>query len=557
WKSAIGSIYATSFDATILFPKNYYSLEQFVLHLPTGSGGNARSRRMLYNNIWSKLYEQDNQVLTAIDQVASLLQAALNGQPHPRYTRASIAGLQDVCFNGRLHSTDIRTTCTRYRKGIQLAFILREMIALQWGGEVNPDQALWKILQANPRFPWKGFRDILGLPANVTDSEVNSFFKLLASTPVRMEKYTPLHLLIENDGLEHATWDADFAQFILGLRYLKATDLTSFKEAMLDLFENYRQAYGMSDILADLFNSSRIQRKIDYVADQYVGIASKDDFVSKLAGDLLTPGNNFPHQQVVTDVHNWVPDVLLTFYGLGSMQHITTELPAKFERLYGHSLSLYAFMNNLGSIVTHLLQGVPVGQYFSRNAEMAESTFYSAIWPLFAECLWDAIRTKQPITLAEAVINYRYKKAMRIISSPDLEPISFLLRRALPELTDGPTLRGAYNQLSILRGWSRSALRTDTTGRDARSGAIIQTQAVIGAKNIDHKVKELASRLRSVHLRCLSDGLFVSEPNPGMHYLVIDGDWPVESKINLYEAGFSGIFEIGELDRLSEELGSK
>ncbi len=38
------------------------------------------------------------------------------------------------------------------------------------------------------------------------------------------------------------------------------------------------------------------------------------------------------------------------------------------------------------------------------------------------------------------------------------------------------------------------------------------------------------------------------------YYLVVDGDWQVESKINLYEAGFSDIFEITELEHLADEL---
>jgi hypothetical protein len=102
------------------------------------------------------------------------------------------------------------------------------------------------------------------------------------------------------------------------------------------------------------------------------------------------------------------------------------------------------------------------------------------------------------------------------------------------------------------------ALTTKASGLDPESGAIIQTQTVVGKKNIDHKVKELSSRIRSVHLKLADDDTFVPEPDPGVHYLVVDGDWPIESKINLYEAGFSGIFEIGELDRLSaalEQLG--
>jgi hypothetical protein len=69
-----------------------------------------------------------------------------------------------------------------------------------------------------------------------------------------------------------------------------------------------------------------------------------------------------------------------------------------------------------------------------------------------------------------------------------------------------------------------------------------------------HKVKELASRQRSINLHCDSDGNFTGETNPADCFLVIDGDWPINSKINLYESGYLGVVEIGELDQLTAAL---
>jgi hypothetical protein len=236
------------------------------------------------------------------------------------------------------------------------------------------------------------------------------------------------------------------------------------------------------------------------------------------------------------------------------MQHLATRLPALFEETQGHSLRPYAFQRDFARMIGHLISGEPAGQYFSKGTKYGEAKFYKVIWPLFAECVWEAIQGRAPLSPAQAETNYRYKKAMRIISSPDLEPIKYLFQYNLPMVTGGPTLRGCFNQLSRKRGWGDSALTTDVSGRDPRSGALIQTQAVFGGKHISDKTRELAARMRSVHLRCDDNGNFAPEPDPGTHYLVVDGDWPVESKINLYEAGFSGIFEIAELDRLAAEL---
>jgi hypothetical protein len=238
------------------------------------------------------------------------------------------------------------------------------------------------------------------------------------------------------------------------------------------------------------------------------------------------------------------------------MQHITTTLPAKFQKAVGHSLRPYGYMNDLGKIVGHLISGVRVGQHFSRGVPLDEETFYAVIWPLFAECVWMGIDGKKPLQKCDIEEAYRTKKAMRIISSPDLEPIKYLFLEQLSAMEKGPKLKGCFNQLSRLRGWSNVALTTDCTGYHAPSKSIIQTQTVVGRKHIADKTRELAGRLRSFQLDCAGNGEFVPSQDSHLHFLVVDGDWPVESKINLYEAGFDGIFEIGELSLLAETLES-
>jgi hypothetical protein len=557
WKPAVGAVMATNFDASILFPKSYSPLEKFVTALPAKIPSPPRLRRQTLNNTWENLYSTDQEVRTAIDQVVDLFQQGLSVSPHPRLGPIAVAHLQSVCFRGRQNTAKLQTTCSRYRKGIQLSFILRELISRHFGKNVNPDDALWNILTSSPRFGWNDFGELLGTASHVSDNHINAFREALAAVPVKTDKQQAIFLLNNMAGLEHADWESDFKQFILGLRTLSSDDIKSFRIALNELFANYRSAYGMTDTLSDLADPARVTRKVEYVGQNYIGIADRDEFIDKLSSDLLRPGDTPTHQKLVSDQHNWVADILLGFYDLGSMQHITTNLPSHFEISHGHSLRPYAFRNNYAALVSNLLSGVPVGQYFSNGAKFSEPQFYNAIWPLFATCLWEAIQGVLPLDPATVAVNYRYKKAMRIIASPDLEPIKFLFRRSLPMLTDGPTLRGCFNQLSRQRGWGTSALTTETSGLDPKSGVIIQTQAVIGAKNIDHKVKELAARIRSVHLRCNADGVFEPQPNPGTHYLVVDGDWPIESKINLYEAGFSGIFEIAQLDKLAAELARK
>lgn len=556
WSPANGSMLAVSFDSSILFPVDYAPLEEFVAALPERLPGNARRRRQLAVAVWEELYGRKKKVRHAVDHAAKLLNAALTATPNPRYTSAAIANLQDVCWRGRQRAVGLRPTETRYRKGLQHAFIVRELIARAFGSRIDADSSLWSILGSNPRFPRRGLRAMLSAGSSISDVDIVAFQNQLVSIPIQMESRSPIFLLNEAAGLEHAEWNPDFKRFILGLRHLKPADLSRLKAFSRDLFEGYRRTYGMDSVLDDLSDSSRITRKVQYVLSRFIGVKTKAAFVKVVAGDMLTPGKSAPHQTVAKDVHNWPADLLLGFYDLGSMQHLTTSLPARFEAAFGHSLRPYGYMNDVSRVVGGLISGLPLGQFFSKGTKLNEAAFYKGIWPLFAECLWEAIGTRMPLDAAAVEVNYRYTKAMRIISSPDLEPISFLLRNGLPSLEDGPTLRGAFNQLSVLRGWGRSALTSETSGKALHSGAIIQSQAVIGGNGgqIGHKTRELSARLRSVHLRCENNGAFVPEPNPGTHFLVIDGDWPVVNKVNLYESGYLGIYEIGELESLSTAL---
>ena len=554
FKPANGSVLAVAFDSTILFPQDYLPIEEFVALLPAKVPAGTRRKRQLYNDLWEHLNDTNKAVRRTVGVAVKLLRKSLNGPESPRYSPSVVTALQDVCWIGRQRARNLHPTETRYRKGLQHAFVIRELIARSLGTAVDGDAMLWSALAANPRFPNGNFRKVLNAGLTVRDSELEALIQLLGSIPVQMKKYEPIFLLNTKAGLNHAEWNADLKQFILGLRHLQPSDILLFQEAVRDLYAEYRNSYGIASVISDLCDPARIRRKVEYVRSKYLVLGDKTSFIDTLSNDMLTPGRLVPHQAVVQDVHNWPPDVLFEFYRLGSMQHITTALPRKFERKFGHSLRPYAYMNNLSQLVSHLMAGVAVGQFFSSGARLNESAFYDAIWPLFAECIWEAIGRRKPLDSEVVEVNHRYKKAKRIISSPDLEPIAFLFRRSMPLLADGPVLRGAFNQLSSVKGWGRAALTTATSGLDTQSGAILHTQSVIGAKHIADKTKELAARMRSIHLRCDASGNFRREPAPGSHFLVVDGDWPVESKLNLLEAGYSGIFEIAELDSLNEIL---
>jgi hypothetical protein len=553
WRPATGTMLATSFDASLLFPVAFQPLQAFATTLPgTLPKMNASARREYYNAHWDGLVSVDSLVKRHVRRCERLMREAIGTKSHPRYSAEGIAGLQDVCWRGRQLAAGSRTTQSCYRKGIQHAFIIREAIREHWGERIEVDDAFWRLMCHQPRFPLATFRTILGVSA--TTSELEGFQRTLSAIPVKMEKWCPVPLLDPIAGINTVEWNRDLSHFVESFRGLRAADRETFCQHLNELFARYLGAYGVPGVLRDLTVEGRVEKKVQYVIDRYFHLERYEEFEDALVEDMLSPYNAPPHQDVAPDDHNWPIDVLLIAFGLGSYQHLTSDLPRLFHAAAGHSIRPYGFMNVYGNLINYLMAGMPVGQAFSQGCPLSEPEFYDKVWPLLAECLWPHIHSGQPLEHGEICCRYRHKKAQRIISNSDLEPIRFLFRQSMPELEPGPTLRGAFNQLSTRRGWGRSSLTTTTSGAVPGTEAIVQTQSVFGRKHIADKTRELAARMRGVHLRAAEDDTFAPEQSPGTHYLVIDGDWPMESKINLYEAGFSGIFEIGELDRLADSL---
>src|SRR5262249_52473372 len=152
----------------------------------------------------------------------------------------------------------------------------------------------------------------------ISDVEVESLRIHLAAIPIQIEKSTPIYLVNRNAGLGHSEWNPDFKQFIIGLKRLTPELFANLKAIVNDLFNTYRQAYGINWVLADLADSQRIRKKVEYVFARYISIKDKETFINALAGDMLTPGTVPDHQRVVHDNNNWPLDIILSFYGLGS-----------------------------------------------------------------------------------------------------------------------------------------------------------------------------------------------------------------------------------------------
>jgi len=552
WKPAVSSALCVSFDGALVFPRAYAPIEALTRGLPKSLPKNSRARRELYNRTWEQLLQSSARSLEAVDEIVAMLRVLLTKRrlTLSRLSRTAVQEMQSTCFRGRTLSTTLRSTNSRYRKGIQHVFIVHEALARSVGAN-NSKNVLAKLIEQGGRLPWKKLNELSG---DRVDASLGSTWQLLAELPVQIAKGAGVFLLDPKGGLEQARWNPDLAAYFNALRALPSKDRADFIDSVCALYDEYRSAYGVKDVIDDLLDPNRVERKLDYVATQYLGGGNRNSFVKRLSKDLRSPEYSPPHQLVESGATSWVVDILMSFFRLGRKTHLVAVLPEKFSAATGESLRIYAFNRNVDQLVNHLLQGAPIGKHFGRSAALNEVDFYRCIKPLLAECIWEAIEGKTPVGRAEALLIYRHRRALRVISQSDLDPIKRLLRWSIPRLGPGPTLTGGFNALCKLKGWANGALTTKANGLDPVTGAIIHTQSVFGRKHIADKTRELAGRLRSLRLSCNEDAVLGPCGVKQKHFLVVDGDWPVESKINLLEAGYSGVYEIGELDGLKAAL---
>ena len=75
WKPAVGSV--VSFDSSILFPVNYYPLEQFEKLLPKKIPSLSRKKRELFNSIW-KLYIKKMKLLKKCKKISYDFKQCIN-----------------------------------------------------------------------------------------------------------------------------------------------------------------------------------------------------------------------------------------------------------------------------------------------------------------------------------------------------------------------------------------------------------------------------------------------------------------------------------------------
>jgi hypothetical protein len=547
WKPAVGSVFATSFDGTIAFPLNYPPLIEFAKRAKALQEKNATKRREKHVLLWEEISVANRVVRESLKVAEDLLRKSLTTKPNKWYTPEIVHDLQSKCYSGRCRCADIHPSNTRYRKGIQHLFILQETLKVKSA----TDQSAWNWAIQGPRINLARLPEILGVPVK----SVESIVSILSNIPVKMDRGTMTPLVNAKAGMNAVSLDSDLSHFALALQRLPTVAKTRFKNALDKLFCLYRETEGVVDAIRDLSDDKRVRQKVLYVltaVDKCNG--DRDQFVRLIIEEAIRSGHIPPHQKFLHDENNWFIETLFAAYDIRRKQDIVAHLPDVFDERTGESLRRYAFKGNVDQFVNHLIQGIRLSRYFRKDVALSESEVVQVSLQALAELLWkrmQAVKTPEPDTACKS---YRVRKTTRIIAQSDLEPITYLLKESLPHLAKNTPLRGFFADYAKSKGWARAALTTDVVGCLTDQSVIGMSQAVMGRKHIADKTREIAARLRSVLLRHENDSMQPAAESGYMYLLIVDGDWPIESKINLYESGYTWIFEIAELNLLADVL---
>jgi len=543
WKPAVGSAFVDAFDGTIIFPKRYEPIEAFREEASGIKIQNKTQRYKAQRDVWVTLCEKQKGIASQLEEASNMLLQLIEVEPDNRFGEDVVAHLQDICFAGRKSAVKLRNTHTPYRQGVQHAYILSKTCD-KFASSRSHSQRLFRFfLDFGERLlTKKAVSELKGAGVAHPDA----FLDVVTNIPVRIEKGRVVTLVLPTAAMGHMALNPAFAAISETLRLGEESAREQFFENMRELFDNYGNISGVPDAVNDLTDRDRVAKKISYAKSKLFEAFSLEGFTNALVKEAVIPGYIAPHQTVIASEYNWFIDAILSIGAIKRKQDIVSHLADAFRAETDEDLRNYAFKGNFDQLVNHLLQGIDASQFFRKGVKMTPDQFYPTIWKIIGRLIWPKVSRASRRELDGFVVDYRYRKAMRIISQSDIDPISFLLRKSLPTLKKVPCLRGCFADLCSFKGWARGALVTEVAGLVSEDKSFIWSQSVFGKKHIADKTSEICGRMRSQNLTfngkkflpAASDGLY--------HRLLVDGDWPVASKVNLLEAGFGSIDELSE-----------
>ncbi|GGS37589.1 hypothetical protein [Deinococcus knuensis] len=540
WAPAVGKSLLIAFDASIVFP---YKFKPLIMVQDIAKKNNIKmGNKNGLTLIMKDLYNNSSEFSDLIDDAVEKFAIAFI-ESRPLLNERSLIKMREVCFNGRniANSYSMKQTTLRVRRGVQFLYILKNINPNT--KKIDFDSLISSLSKLGDRFRLTDLKRHLYI-----DDEI---LKSITNIVVQMEDREPVFLLREAAGIELYSWHEDLLIFLENFRDLDQESKGKLNHYIDEIYLSYDENDDAAQAIEELRDYSRSKRIIDYVFLIINSVENTNKLKSVLLGEVKQINQSTPSAAEYDSKDNWLIKAVCDIFDIGLREKVVNVAAEIFKNRHGDDLSMYAFNGNSADLINKLMQNKDISENIRSSAKFSESELNKLIWPILIEVICSEVDSSKAISADKALMQYRYKRAMRIIAQSDLDPIARILSMATSSNRKPVAIKGIFNQIAKRRKWSNSAFTTLATRSD--DGAkYIQTQSVVGGKNIDHKVKELAARRRSLGLMISEDGNIIPNDIEETHILIVDGDWPLRSKINLLESGFAEIIDIIDFTKLKK-----
>jgi hypothetical protein len=554
WDPGIGWALLEAFDVSIVFPVGYapvVSVRGFV--------------------------EGEHDEPTSL-----LLDQALSRKPKA-YLRRQWSILATVRTNALVRMPEFEETHSRYRIGllhVYMAYKLLCRIATDIPVDLREfvtalTEEVFEIIELEKLAKKKPFKDIEISQTIKAFEAMSSLYVRAGRNPQMLCNVTEVPTVAKPQGIHKLRLNDDLRTCLQDLRV--HVGYRGFVDVLQRTFDKFDEAYGVEDALDDLASDNLVESKERFVREHLADVLADPDRL-RLRLQAYADASSQARRAVSTHGQNWVLEMILYVAGLNSAEDIQTLFKEYFERS-GHKLRPHAPYGGHAQLVAFLLQGRDVCEQWSSEfgrRTLSSDEFRALCWKTIADVIAQRFSERgsdiypQPVVIAK----YLQNKSMRIISS-DLNGFYIMVEHYLGDLCDlkfstekGKVVEAASGlsqricpswQTDVVQEvWGSRPLETWMEGVSKNGKWLIKVQSAQDGHQMD-KTKELAGRSRGIHVAWYHD----DDPHDRTKWsfgqrdvkkmaLVLDGDWEVDRKRNLYEAGWDWVGDIGQLDELRQ-----
>jgi hypothetical protein len=545
WDAGIAWSMVEAFDVSIIFPVNYEP------HLK-GMG--------------IDLMQHDS-------TTSNLLSEALSS-PVKSYFSTQWSTLHVIQKEGAKKFDTLRETHSRYRIGLLHLYISLRVFQARHS-QIHLDlSGFLSCLVERSKGTWElnsqAAHDILN---EISIDDFQETFKVLSKIYVKKgkkpETLCEINIaksIVQPEGVFRIKFNKEL-QLCLGDLEKNIEDI-AFLRFIETSFKEFDSLHCIDEVFEDLAMPELVAAKITFAMEKFsTHLESKE----KLKALILKYAMKSDLEKEVISEHqqNWVFELVMFLAHL-EVEDIYSKLPQVFEA-EGHKLRPHAPFGDENKLVGYLIQGKDICEHWknsNKTRTLKRDDFELLIWESISKIISDQFLEKGSNSRKQGDLIKRYleSKSMRIISS-DLNGLYIIIGHFLGDLCDFSfsNLEG-FNDLICVSWqtevistlWSGRPLETWMTGISQNKKWLIKAVSSQNGHEAD-KTKELAGRCRALRLAWKhgedpydrNQWSFNARFLPKLA-LILDGDWDINKKRNLYEAGWDWVGDVSQLGELRQ-----